>query len=326
MNGSAIWDVSDHSALSPAHRATVIDLADEALAADEVAALSEATVLALDQPDDLGEPLQGGTHTHGRHLLAWDGPDLVGYASMTPSSATAPASAELVVAPRARRRGVGTALLRALWERDPAVRVWAHGDLPAAASLARHHRLSVVRELWQLTATLDPAPHLHTDLPDGFRVRPFEAADAQAWLTVNGRAFADHPEQGRLGPSELATLLGQPWFDAEGFLLVIDHNPQPTAASAGLALPAGNPRLAAFHWTKVLDGVGEVYVLGIDPDYQGRGLAEPLTAVGLEHLRSAGVSQVRLYVEATNSAAVRIYRRLGFARSSVDVMYARPVG
>jgi mycothiol synthase len=69
--------------------------------------------------------------------------------------------------------------------------------------------------------------------------------------------------------------------------------------------------------------LGEVYVLGVDPQAQGRGLGATLTLVGLHHLEKRGADTVMLYVEADNSAAVRTYQRLGFDVFSTDVAYTR---
>ena len=67
------------------------------------------------------------------------------------------------------------------------------------------------------------------------------------------------------GPlSELAERRSEPWFDPAGLFLAFGD-----AASD----QAG--RLLGFHWTKVhpdQPGLGEVYVVGVDPSAQGRGL------------------------------------------------------
>ena len=75
-------------------------------------------------------------------------------------------------------------------------------------------------------------------------------------------------------------------------------------------------------------GLGEVYVVGVDPAAQGRGLGRALTVVGMEHLAGRLIAHdqpdpvaVMLYVEADNTAAVKTYERLGFAVSSVDTAY-----
>ena len=151
------------------------------------------------------------------------------------------------------------------------------------------------------------------------------AADDAELLRVNNAAFATHPEQGGWTAADLAERRNEPWFDPEGLFLAYgdSESDQPD-------------RLLGFHWTKVhLDrpGLGEVYVVGVDPSAQGRGLGQALTAIGVEWLarRLADPANpadpapaVLLYVESDNVAALRTYRSLGFTTHSVDTAYARP--
>lgn len=241
-----------------------------------------------------------------RHLIAVEHDrHVVGYLNL------GAAMAELVVAPPARGHGIGTALLSSI-SAEP-VSVWAHGDLPAAAAIARAAGLVPVRRLLQMRRSLrDLVP---VEIPDRVTVRRYRGPDDDAeLLRVNNAAFSWHPEQGGQTLADLAEQFTQPWFDPDGLFLAFDA--------------ADGDRLLGFHWTKVHpDGLGEVYVVGIDPDAQGRGLGRALTAVGLEHLAVALADQpdptVLLYVEADNTAAVRTYERLGFEVFRADVAYAR---
>lgn len=161
-----------------------------------------------------------------------------------------------------------------------------------------------------LTAA-DAAPST-VPLPAGVRVRTFvPGRDEQAWLELNARAFSDHPEQGDLGPRDLRERMAEDWFDPAGFFL------------AARTLPDGTERLVGFHWTKTHadENLGEVYVVGVDPDEQGGGLGRALTDIGVRHLAERGYPGVLLYVEADNPAAVRVYERLGFTIHEVDLMY-----
>ena len=308
----------------------VLALAVRATHHDGVRPLSEQTVLqARRLPDD-----HDGS-SPGLHLLVverdprsggsalepgpGESPVVLGYGYVDLGDPEAP-SAELVIDPAHRRQGLGGRLLDHVLQRWPQVRLWSHGDLQDARRLYTSRQLSVVRELWQMSRPLagewSDLPE-QADLPEGFSVRPFQVGvDEEAWLGVNARAFADHAEQGRMTLADLADRQREPWFDPHGFLIVED-----TASRD----PGRRPRIAAFHWTKVEPedpSTGEVYVVGVDPDYQGRGLGKAVTLLGLHHLRVRSVRTATLYVDGDNSAAIATYHRLGFERSAVDVMYA----
>ncbi len=272
-----------------------------AAVADGVDPLSEAAALRLRHRRS-GQPGTGG------HLLAYDpAGTLVGYASLDDRADRR--TAEFAVHPGHRRSGIGGAVLAALLARvDGPLWVWAHGEHPTALRLAQRAGLTRERELWQLRRGLaDPIPP--RALPDGVALREFvPGEDEAAVLRVNNRAFTWHPEQGRWDISELTVREAQPWFEPKGFLLAVDQQ----------------DRLLGFHWTKVhLTGLGEVYLVGVDPDAQGTGLGGALTAAGLEHLRQRGVAEVMLYVESDNAAALRTYRKLGFAHHHTDVGFLR---
>src|SRR4029453_17563124 len=98
--------------------------------------------------------------------------------------------------------------------------------------------LVVVRELHKMARPLTPDDATPLPIPDGFRARPFvPGRDEDAWLAANAEAFADHPEQGRLGLADLAERIAQPWFRSED-LLIVEHEDTPG-------------EVAAFHWTKI---------------------------------------------------------------------------
>jgi mycothiol synthase len=279
--------------------------------------------------------LQHGGPPGGRDLLvrAADG-SVAGYARLELGTAGGGdgeaggkdgAEAELVVAPARRRQGIGTALLaraETLAGSRP-LRFWAHGDLPAATAMAAARGYRRARVLLQMRRDLDGVdPDPRPALPDGVRIEPFRPGrDEEAWLRVNARAFAFHPEQGRWTPEDLRLREQEPWFDPAGFLM------------AWRGEPGAGGTLLGSHWTKVHpagdvgdEPIGEVYVLGIDPAAQGMRLGRALTDLGLAHLRARGLRQVLLYVEEDNAAAVALYERTGFSRYSADVSWERHPG
>ncbi len=182
----------------------------------------------------------------------------------------------VVVHPSRRGAGVASALVNAAVEHAGAnaapdgrsrIVLWAFGVDDRADAFAARAGFRPERELWQMRVRL-PLAGAEPRWPDGVTVRTFvPGADDHEWLAVNNRAFAADPDQGGWDEATLRERLHEPWFDPAGFLLAVD--------AAGLA---------GFCWTKVHpaapplepDAVGEIYVVGVDPDRQGTGLGRAL--------------------------------------------------
>ncbi|ORV05642.1 mycothiol synthase [Mycobacterium celatum] len=289
------------------------------LTADEQRQVRELVTAAteFDAVAPVGEQvLRELAHRRTQHLVVKRADEVVGYLNLTAPQDES-GMAELVVHPRARRRGIGTALIRAaLSKTDGRNRFWAHGTLESARATASALGLVPVRELIQMRRSLKDvaAPAV----PDGVRIRTYAGVgDDDELLRVNNAAFATHPEQSGWTPADLAERRAEAWFDPEGLFLAFDET---------------TDKLLGFHWTKVHPeetGLGEVYVVGVDPAAQGRGLGGVLTAVGVtylaDRLADTPAPTVMLYVESDNTAALQTYRRLGFIQHSVDTAYAAGV-
>lgn len=287
------------TALSPAEQAAVRELIGQASDTDGVAPVGDQVLREL-----------AGDQTG--HLLMVQGGVPVGYLNLAPGRDGSDAMAELVVHPTARRRGIGSAMVRAALERTGGrVRFWAHGTLDAARSLAATMDLRPARELIRMRRPLRDVPDIV--VPEGLRIRTYAGSvDDSEILRVNNAAFSWHPEQGGWTAADIAGRTVEPWFDPEGLFLVVDESGE---------------KVLGFHWTKVHgEDLGEVYVVGVDPAEHGRGLGRVLTLAGIGHLarrlNSAEEPEVMLYVEADNGAALRTYRGLGFITDSMDTAFA----
>ncbi|WP_168626295.1 mycothiol synthase [Cryobacterium sp. BB307] len=211
---------------------------------------------------------------------------------------------ELVVDPDARRRGHGKRLTeQVLAETEKPRRAWAHGDHPASHALAQQFGFDAVRTLLQLRAGVGERAGVDDD------VRAFRpGTDDEAWLALNAKAFAEHPEQGKLTQDDLDARKAEPWFDADDFLLLWD-----------------GAELTGFAWLKVPPGaeVGEFYAVGVDPALQGQGIGARLMDAGFARLSARGIRTASLYVEGDNSPALKLYGRYGFGQHTIDVQYER---
>lgn len=202
----------------------------------------------------------------------------------------------------------GTQLLRAAEHAagehgGGSLRLWARGPDDIRIAIAETSGMTLGRELLQMRRPLPVgAPW---DLP----VRTFVVGvDEAAWLEVNNRAFAWHPEQGGMTLDDLRGHEAEPWFDADGFLL---HERDGV--------------LVGFCWTKVHGAheppLGEIYAIAVDPSAHQRGLGRQLVLAGLDHLHNQGLNVGMLYTESDNEPALRLYRNLGFTVHSTDRAY-----
>jgi len=318
--------------LPPDQAAAVLDLVRHAAEEDGVSPLSEHVMLHL----------RYGGDPQARNVVFWHDGALAGYAHLDPTDPVEGPAGEMVIDPAMRRQGLGLTLAETLSAEagGSGLRLWAHGDLPAAARLAAAAGFTRARALWQMRRSLQ-AWIGKPQLADGITVRTFKPGqDEDAWVSLNHRAFSRHPEQGAWTRADLDMREREAWFDPDGFFLA-----------------ERDGDLIGFHWTKIHGGneelgppasgsagpgeanepvptatvsaghgheaVGEVYVVGVDPEARGTGLGRALTLIGLRYLRSRGLAQVMLYVDETNSAAIGLYQSLGFTHWDTDVMFAR---
>jgi mycothiol synthase len=194
-----------------------------------------------------------------------------------------------------------------------ALHLWAMQAGPADDDLAHRHGFAPERDVVQMRV---PLP-LGDDVLRATRpvlTRPFAPGqDDDAWLRVNNRAFASHPEQGSWNKAQLRERLAAEWVDLAGFLVADD--------------PDGDG-LIGFCWTKIhwkrTPALGEIYVIGVDPAHHGSGLGRALTVAGLTSMSDRGVHVGMLYADATNEAAVGLYGHIGFTVDHVDRSYRRP--
>jgi mycothiol synthase len=287
--------VEQRSQLTPEEIAKVLRLVEHVTESDGTHPLSEHVMLQL----------RLGGNADARHLLLFCAEDLIGYAHLDADDLVA----ELAVLGAANTQLLVDALIAAAGE---PLRIWARGKSSGIAGVLRGLGFRETRVLLQLRRSLQSPALGEPEWPADVSVRTFVVGqDEAAWLEVNNAAFADHPDQSGWTRQDILTREQEPWFDPAGFFLA-----------------ERDGELVGFHWTKVhaaegrdREPIGEVYVVGIAPSMQGHHLGSALTLAGLIHLRDGGLNTVMLYVDESNSAAVRVYERLGFTTWDADTSF-----
>jgi mycothiol synthase len=202
-------------------------------------------------------------------------------------------------------RGLGSAIL-AWTERRSRSRI-APGSSTnlwnsAAAGNAGAHRLfeangyEPIRTFWQMAMDLDRSFDAGP-APDGVTIRPVtDSGDWPAAFSVLNVAFATH-----FGHVEevfdewwAQQNSDETWDPALGLVAELD----------GRIVGASN--------NGVIDGIGWVYELGVEPEHQGRGIGRALLRRSLTMLADRGVRAGRLGVDTENATgAVELYRSIG---------------
>ena len=134
-----------------------------------------------------------------------------------------------------------------------------------------------------------------------YTIRTFTHSDKGNWLELNNKIFARHPDQGNWAMADLDNRMSEPWFDPEGFFLAVEKE-----------------KILGFCWTKIhrdlvnQDPVGELYVVGVDPDHTHKGIGRAVSIAALNYLTNKGLKHSMLYADADNQNGLALYASLGF--------------
>ena len=297
----------DH--LNPTQQAQVLSLIAAASDRDGVPPVSEHVLLHLRHGGDKADT----------HFIAERDGDVLGYAHLDLTDQVEGPSAELVVHPEHRKKGIGQSLLAALHQRaGKTLRLWSHGDLLGAKNIAEKAGFIRTRTVIQMRRSLnDPIPEISREIA----IRNFlPGIDNDEWIALNNKAFESHPEQGNWSSRDLDVRTKEEWFDPQGFLIAEE-----------------NGEMTGFCWTKIHGGhthkhshseaehdhdpIGEIYIMGVAPKFAGKGIGKAVTIAGLRYMRYQGIFSAMLYVDADNLAAIKLYQSLGFTEWGRDVLY-----
>ncbi len=139
-------------------------------------------------------------------------------------------------------------------------------------------------------------------------IRTFTPSDVADLVALNASAFRGHREAATLTPDDVERMRGEPWFDAQGLILVED--------GAGLA---------GFCWTKVHpNGDGEIYRIGVASERQGSGVGRVALQEGFNYLAAQpNVTRGSLWVDTANEKAMRLYESTGMASERTNREFVR---
>jgi ribosomal protein S18 acetylase RimI-like enzyme len=251
-------------------------------------------ILAEWEMEVLGEPeITLGMFTNGLTIAG------ASYVAETPDGIAGHAgiwadTVNVLVKGTERRRGVGTALLRAVEEaaETDLLRLIGVTLEPAAAPFAAANGYEKASEAWLMGVDL-PAELPPPVWPDDVFVRTFREEDARGLKELLDLAYSEEPHHVPLSFEDWRTfMLTRPSFDPEAWFL---------------GFGSGGMVGAVLNWKE-----GYVKDLVVHPDQRGRGLGKALMLQTFAEFARRGIPRVTLKTDSINpSQAWKLYERLG---------------
>lgn len=153
--------------------------------------------------------------------------------------------------------------------------------------------MSEERKLPQLVmrrASLASLPAL--ELPAGFHMRHYEPGDELHWEALVEKSFGWSRNFGR-------RIASHPYFKPERVLFICDQE-KPVATACAWEEP---------QWE---EDCGYLHMVGVDPDYGGRGLGYSISLAALHRMREEGKRHAVLETDDFRLGAIHIYLKLGY--------------
>jgi mycothiol synthase len=202
----------------------------------------------------------------------------------------------LGVAPAARRRGIGTALLEEAERAGSAASTWLAGlsTEAAAAGFAEANGYEKAWEVWLMGIDLpDEVPE--PSWPEGVTLQTYGESEAEA-REIKDLLDLAYAEEFHHHPATFENwsrfMFEDPMFDAEVWFL---------------AVADGKIVGAALNWDE-----GYIKDLVVHPDWRGRGLGKALVLQTFGEFSRRGLPRVTLKTDSNNpTGAWRLYERVG---------------
>jgi len=206
-----------------------------------------------------------------------------------------------LVHPEHRRQGLAAGLLSAALSRATELgagvaQVCARQQNVTARSALAKLGFKSVRYFFQMKVAIDRIDQAAA-IKAARLCRHLRPGEEEALTELQNVSFAGswgyHPNT----VEERCFRLGQSWCSLHDVLLADDDH-----------------IIRGYCWTRPASENGrQIYMIGVHPDFQGRGIGRRVLLAGLAHLKSSGCPVAELNVDAANGGACALYRSVGFS-------------
>jgi mycothiol synthase len=277
--------------------------------------LTECLISPLDLVESAG---QSGHTSQNSLFIAERAGEIVGYAEARPELNIGRVVLRWLVHPKHRRRRIGKKLIEQAIARTRELgipRIHANilqNSLMAKKLLARMG-FTLVRRFLELR--LDLCKNRLQDTGNhSLHYRPLQSNEAESLAQLQNRCFANSWGYNANTPEEINDRIHLPSCSPEDIILAFDAD-KPIGYCWTRINPQKNKALS--------EGMGRIYMLGVDPYYRGRGLGRELLLIGLSYLKSKALRVVELTVDHENEPARALYKSVGFKLWTSSLWYEK---
>jgi mycothiol synthase len=240
--------------------------------------------------------------------------DVVGYLDINAEARIGRVVLEVLVLPEYRQRGIA----RGLYEQSAprvkstearVVHVNVRADNATGRLVLEKAGFSLVRRFFELTADLAKVAEPGTST--GFSIRSLQKGEEAGLATLQNRCFTDSWGYNPNTAEEIEYAANASKNARDLIFLAIDGD-----------------RPVGYHWMNIEhdeqgESRGRTSMLGVDPDYRGKGIGREIMLAGLACLKGRGLRIARLTVDSENLAANNLYRSIGFKKSDTSLWYEK---
>jgi mycothiol synthase len=193
------------------------------------------------------------------------------------------------------------------------VHVNVPGEMVSGRKLLAKMGFRFIRRFLELRLDLSGAHALNMSRAAP-RCRRLKRGEEDKLVQIQNRSFADTWGFNPNTLEEIVYRIGLPGCAPEDIILACDGE-----------------NVMGYCWTRIYAGrdkvtrgdKGRIYMLGVDPDYRGKGVGKEVLLAGLSYLKSKGVGIVELTVDSKNKAACALYRSAGFQIETMSLWYGK---
>ena len=271
-------------------------------------------------PQFVAEQLERSNYSPEQDLfIAETDEDIVGYMNVTPELTIGRVVLDCWVHPEHRRRGLATKLLgyatnraRELGAKMAHVNI-AEDNVVAGRVLSRLG-FSLVRRFLELRLDIADVGGLDID-PAATGCRYLQLGEENKLTQLQNRAFACTWGYNPNAVEEIAFRTSISNCSLDDIILFYEGDKAIGYCWTGISCEEGVPSAR----------MGRILMLGVAPDYRGKGVGKKLVMAGLARLKSKGLQVAELTVDSKNKAAYALYKSLGFEVQSSTFWYEKTI-